>query len=135
MAKKVVKKSEFTEELKTKLQELLIIKAEIKELEAKSKKLEAVVFEKPEILPKEFLVDFDDYEKEYKLIVNAPRVDITQAMIKAAGIDPAPLYPFATFATGKIETMMGKPTVEKIKATKEYKEVEKTKSKTYYYKG
>lgn len=77
----------------------------------------------------------DDYEKEYKLIVNAPRVDITQAMIKAAGIDPAPLYPFATFGTGKIETMMGKPTVEKIKATKEYKEVEKTKSKTYYYKG
>ena len=135
MAKKVVKKNEFTEEMQTKLQELLTVKAEIKILEEKCKKLEAIVFEKPEILPDTFLVDFGDFEKEYKLIKNSPRVDITQAMIKAAGIDPAPLYPFATFATGKIETMMGKHTVEKIKGTKEFKEVEKTKSKTYYYKG
>lgn len=133
MAKKVTKKEEFTETKK--LHELLLIKAEIKKLEEQAKKLEAVVFAKPKLLPKEFLVDFGEYEKEYKLITNAPRVDITQAMIKAAGVDPTPLLPFATFASGKIETMMGKHTVDKIKATDEYKEIESTKSKTYYYKG
>ena len=94
-----------------------------------------VIFADPSILPKEFLVDFGEFEKEFKLIVNEPRVDITQAMIKAAGIDPAPLYPFATFAVGKIKTMLGDPSIEKIKKTKEFKEVASSKDKTYYYKG
>ena len=128
-------KKVFTAEMKKKLENYLILKAKIKEDEAKAEKMASEIFVDPEILPKEFLVDFGEFEKEFKLIENEPRVDITQAMIKAAGIDPEPLYPFATFAVGKIKTMMGEPSVEKIKKTKEFKEAASSKSKTYYYKG
>lgn len=135
MAIKKTKKEVFTAEMKQKLHRYLILKAKMKEDEEEAKKMAEVIFADPSILPKEFLVDFGEFEKEFKLIENEPRVDITQAMIKAAGIDPEPLYPFATFAVGKIKTMMGEPSVEKIKKTKEFKEAASSKSKTYYYKG
>ena len=135
MAIKKTKKSMFSEEMKQKLHSYLILKAQMKEDEEEAKKMAEVIFADPSILPKEFLVDFGEFEKEFKLIENEPRVDITQAMIKAAGIDPSPLYPFATFAVGKIKTMLGDTSIEKIKKTKEFKEVASSKDKTYYYKG
>ena len=135
MAVKKSKKKEMSLALKNKLEEYLILKAKMKEDEEKAAEMATVIFANPEILPEEFLVDFGEYEKVYKLIINEPRVDITQAMIKAAGIDPAPLYPFATFAVGKIKTMMGDASVLKIKKTKEFVDASSSKSKTYYYKG
>ena len=135
MAIKKIKKTELSKEMKKMLEDYLILKAKMKEDEDNAKIMAEKIFADPSILPKEFLVDFGEFEKEFKLIENEPRVDITQAMIKAAGIDPEPLYPFATFAVGKIKTMMGEPSVEKIKKTKEFKEAASSKSKTYYYKG
>ena len=130
---KITKKE--TDGLNKKIHEYLLIKDEMKKLEEKAKLLADVIFATPELLPKTIIVDFEEYEKEYKLITNAPRVDITYPMLKGAKIDPTPLLPFATFAAGKIEVMMGKPAVAKIKATKEYLEAAKDKSSTYYYKG
>ena len=130
MAKKV-KKSKLVENLENYLR----LKEKIKELESEAEALKSAIFADPSKLPAVIFVEFDEFEKEFKLIKNEPRVDLTYPMLVEANVDPEPLLPFAVFSSTKIATMMGKPSVDKIKKTTAFKNAAEGKSATYFYRG
>lgn len=126
MEKPASANKKFIESLKNYLRK----KAELKELEDEVKKMEAVVFKNPELLPETIEVDGVDWKKQKR----NPTVNITNKMIEDAGLDLERILPLATFSSTMVKTVYGESGKKAVEETDAYCDEFAMKTISIFYK-
>ena len=118
--------------IKKKLEEYLMLQAEIKELEALCEPLKKELFseENRGNLPDTFSCQAGVFERQER---NAA-IPVTQKMIEQAGLDISMIIPIASFSMTTCKAVYGVSGEKKLKASDKYAEELSATSKSVFYK-